>query len=122
MPKILPVGYKIKIKCAKAQVKLKPDEEMVWDEKSKKYEIRVKSSIIHTLATERYTEEDLKEGAEKGTVVAMGADCYTDKAAPWCAVGDVVYYKRYSGHGFEEEGERYELVNDDQIVGKEVGE
>lgn len=123
MTKVIPVGNMIKVKCLKAEVKLKKDEELVKDEKTGKYEVKIKSSLLFIPAKEKYDDEELTEAACKGIVMDMGKDCYTDEfqfKSTRCAVGDVVYFRRYSGIGFKEEGEDYLLLQDGQIVGKEV--
>lgn len=62
-----------------------------------------------------------------GYVLAMGDDCYKDKArfpnGPWCKVGDTVLFSRYQGMRFAsrdiESGDmvEYRMLTDDGIVG-----
>lgn len=123
MMKVVPVGNMIKVKCLKAEVKLKKDEELVKDERTGKYEVKVKSSVLFIPSKEKYDEEELAEAACKGVVMGMGADCYTDEfqfKSTRCKVGDIVYFRRYSGIGFKEDGEEHLLLQDGQIVGKEI--
>lgn len=117
-----PVGYKLLIQTNRAEIKLKKDEELYYDSTTKKYEVRLKSSILEMPAMEKYDEEDLFSGAEVGIVIAMGEDCYTDKAKKWCEVGDTVYFKRYSGFNYTKDGKNYILLNDDQVIAVETAE
>jgi co-chaperonin GroES (HSP10) len=53
-----------------------------------------------------------------GFVVAMGPDCYADKARfkePWCKVGDFVVIRAYSGTRVSIYGAEYRLINDDTV-------
>ncbi len=58
-----------------------------------------------------------------GYVVSMGADCYADKNkfpnGAWCAVGDFVMFRSYSGTRFKvqtENGDQeFRLMNDDMV-------
>ena len=78
--------------------------------------------IIPTAVTERE-----RAATVVGYVIAMGDDCYKDKArfptGPWCKVGDTVLFSRYQGMRFvsqdTETGEmvEYRMLTDDNIVG-----
>lgn len=78
--------------------------------------------IIPTAVTERE-----RAATVVGYVIAMGADCYQDKArfpnGAWCKTGDTVLFSRYQGMRFvsqdTETGEmvEYRMLSDDGIVG-----
>jgi co-chaperonin GroES (HSP10) len=54
-------------------------------------------------------------------VVAMGPDCYADKAkfptGPWCKVGDFVLIRPHSGSKLVIHGREFRLINDDTVEG-----
>lgn len=54
-----------------------------------------------------------------GYVVAMGDDCYADKnrfpSGPWCAIGDYVMFRSYSGTRMKVDGQEFRLINDDTV-------
>lgn len=54
-----------------------------------------------------------------GLVVAMGPDCYADKAkfptGPWCKLGDFVVLRAYSGTRISIHGKEWRLVDDDGV-------
>ena len=54
-----------------------------------------------------------------GFVLKMGADAYQDKrrfpGEPYCAVGDWVMFKPYSGTRFLIHGAEFRLINDDSV-------
>ena len=54
-----------------------------------------------------------------GCVVAMGPDCYADKAkfptGAWCKVGDWVLFRSYSGTRFKVEEQEFRLLSDDMV-------
>ena len=56
----------------------------------------------------------------KGTVVAVGPTAYADQPAPWCKVGDIVTFGKYSGLLYKAEetidGNEYRMVNDLDVV------
>lgn len=56
-----------------------------------------------------------------GTVVAMGNTCYDDQSEPWCKLGDVVIFGKYSGLFYTgDDGLKYRVVNDLDIVAVRV--
>src|SRR5262249_8784730 len=64
----------------------------------------------------------LEEAAQViALVIATGPDAYQDKAkfpsGPWCAAGDVVVIRAYSGTRFVVKGHLYALINDDTVQG-----
>lgn len=54
-----------------------------------------------------------------GCVVAMGPDCYADKAkfpsGAWCKIGDWVMFRSYSGTRFRVDEQEFRLLNDDMV-------
>ena len=56
----------------------------------------------------------------RGTVVAVGPTAYADQPAPWCKVGDIVTFGKYSGLLYKknetEDGKEYRMVNDLDVV------
>jgi chaperonin GroES len=56
----------------------------------------------------------------KGMVIEMGSTCYSDQPDPWCKVGDVVTFGKYSGLIYRGKDtldeEEYRVVNDLDIV------
>ena len=54
-----------------------------------------------------------------GFVLAMGPDCYADKAkfpnGPWCKVGDFIVMRSYSGTRVSIYGAEHRLINDDTV-------
>jgi len=89
---------------------------------------------------EHFTEE-VKEGALKGFKLDIGEDWKREKAAtvigtivsigptawisvddgrPWAAVGDKVYYAKYSGKVITEKDTDYIVCNDMDVIAKIV--
>jgi co-chaperonin GroES (HSP10) len=70
--------------------------------------------------------DSTRQGDEVASVVAfvakLGPDCYLDRAkfpnGPWCAVGDFVIIRPYSGTRIVVHGKEMRLINDDAIEGK----
>ena len=69
-------------------------------------------------------EERETHGSNVGVVVSMGPEAYQGEAfdgqEPWCAVGDVVFFKRYGGDRIElppGSGITYMILDDNQING-----
>lgn len=65
--------------------------------------------------------EDVKRrdaGVDRGVVVGVGEDAYTEVKAPWCKVGDTVAFAKYSGKLIEdpETKEKFIVINDDDVV------
>jgi co-chaperonin GroES (HSP10) len=56
----------------------------------------------------------------RGTVVEVGPTAYADQPAPWCKIGDIVTFGKYSGLIYKGEetadGNEYRMVNDLDIV------
>jgi co-chaperonin GroES (HSP10) len=67
---------------------------------------------------------------DRGTVVQVGSDAFKafffnsnphqDSSAfePWCAVGDLIAFAKYSGKFLEdpEDGSKYIVINDEDVV------
>lgn len=51
-----------------------------------------------------------------GQIIAMGAECYTDRKKPWCKVGDWVIFGRYAGARVSVQNVKMVLLNDDEII------
>jgi co-chaperonin GroES (HSP10) len=54
-------------------------------------------------------------------VVALGPDCYKDKAkfptGPWCKVGDFVLTRPHAGSRLVIHGKEFRMINDDSVEG-----
>ena len=54
-------------------------------------------------------------------VVAMGPDCYKDKAkfptGPWCKVADFVLTRPHAGSRLVIHGKEFRMINDDSVEG-----
>ena len=69
-----------------------------------------------------------KAGIDKGTVVDIGDTAWQDERLggfPWCTVGDKVIWARYAGKPVtiknkDNEDVTYHLLNDEDILAKEV--
>ena len=51
-----------------------------------------------------------------GQIIAMGAECYSDRKRPWCKVGDWVIFGRYAGARVSVQNVKMVLLNDDEII------
>lgn len=73
------------------------------------------SSII---MTESYRKAE-ETASICGCVIAVGASAYADDNkfpdGPWCAVGDWVIFRSYSGTRFKINGDEFRLINDDTV-------
>jgi len=78
-------------------------------------ETKTASGIIVATETEakRY-----QAAADKGTVMALGSTVFKDygENPDLVVVGDRVYYAKYAGKEVIEDGEKYILVNDEDIL------
>ena len=69
----------------------------------------------------RNISEREEQGQTEGTLVAMGAGAFPDGDAP--ELGSRVMYARYAGQVWDDdEGNRFRIVNSDDIVGVIKGE
>jgi len=54
-------------------------------------------------------------------VVALGPDCYLDKAkfptGPWCKQGDFILVRPHSGSRLVIHGKEFRMINDDSVEG-----
>jgi len=70
-----------------------------------------------------YLPDELKSREQTasiiGYVVAAGPDAYTDPdkfvSGPYCAVGDFVLFRSYSGTRFKLRDSEFRLINDDTV-------
>lgn len=51
-----------------------------------------------------------------GQVIAMGPECYSDRKAPWCKVGDWVVFGRYAGAKVSVQKVKMVIINDDEVL------
>ena len=51
-----------------------------------------------------------------GQVIAMGPECYSDRKAPWCKVGDWVVFGRYAGAKVSVQKVKIVIINDDEVL------
>lgn len=73
--------------------------------------------------TSLYRPDSLSKLEEHATtvlfVLAVGPDAYKDDkkfpTGPWCAEGDFVLVRAYSGTRFKIHGKEFRLLNDDQV-------
>jgi co-chaperonin GroES (HSP10) len=94
---VIPVGYRVLVE---------PD----------KVEEVSKGGIIVTT-----TNKKLEQQAQvKGTVIALGTECWRESKAPWCKVGDKVLYQKHVGMripGLDGNMlDNYLLLNDEDIT------
>lgn len=54
-----------------------------------------------------------------GYVISVGDEAYSDKErfpnGPWCAVGDFIIFRSYSGTRFKVQGKEFRIINDDTV-------
>jgi co-chaperonin GroES (HSP10) len=90
-----PIGYKILVKMYK-----------VIEEKTKS-----------GLYLPDQTKQDENTASLIAQVLEVGPDAYRDQtrfpSGPWCAKGDYVILRSYSGTRIKIDGEEYRLINDD---------
>lgn len=66
-------------------------------------------------------------GHNRGTVMAMGEECYKDNKSNWCQVGDKVMFSSYAGKKFlvselenridKDDVQYWHVMNDEDILG-----
>lgn len=70
-----------------------------------------------------YLPDSVTEKPQKGKVLAVGGDEVTDsgakRSAP-CAVGDVVFYKKWGGSEVKVEGKEYLFAKFDDVLAIEA--
>jgi co-chaperonin GroES (HSP10) len=77
-------------------------------------EEKTASGIVVAIGTEKQRQELANVD---GRVIAMGNTCYDNQPEPWCKVGDLVIFGKYSGIFRKgKDGKMYRLINDDDIV------
>ncbi len=85
--------------------------------------------VVETLSEQTTTESGIfipdtatKERPQKGVVVAVGPGKSTpsgERIAMNVAVGDIVYFKKYSPDEFEIDGKKVLVMHEDSIIAKE---
>lgn len=63
--------------------------------------------------------EDKREqaGVDSGTVVAIGPSAFKDFGGDkWCSVGDRIAFAKYSGKVVEDGGDKFIVLNDEDVV------
>ena len=54
-----------------------------------------------------------------GYVISVGDEAYSDKErfpnGPWCAEGDFIIFRSYSGTRFKVSGKEFRIINDDTV-------
>ena len=99
------------------------------------YRILVKQDLVETkvgsIIVKSAEQEDREQaGHSRGTVMALGPDCYVGekfKTGAWCKVGDRVMYPNHAGKKFKEselnntfdsnDKQFWQLMNDEDIIG-----
>lgn len=93
----------------------------------KGYRILMKPEVISdeikgktiTLIKSEITKDSEKRNIQKGVVLGMGPDCYTeDKAGePYCKVGDTILINRGSGHNiYDDKDNWFIIVNEEDVL------
>jgi co-chaperonin GroES (HSP10) len=70
-----------------------------------------------------YIPDERRMGEETasiiGYVLKLGAECYNDEKkfphGPYCAEGDFIIFRSYSGTRFKVNGQEFRLINDDTV-------
>ena len=78
---------------------------------------KLDSKVGNVHLPDRYVDLE-NTAAIMGVVVAMGPAAYNPEKfphGPYCAPGDWVMFKVYSGTRFLVEGQEFRLINDDQV-------
>lgn len=65
-----------------------------------------------------YLPDSAKEKPSEGEVIAVGPG--TKDVTMEVAVGDIVYYKKYSGDNFKVDGDEMIVLRQDGIIAKKV--
>lgn len=79
-----------------------------------KLETTTESGIILKLEN----EEAERAGNIRGTVLAIGEDCWTSWSSPWASVGDEVYFAKFAGKQIIDpvNEEAYLIMMDEDII------
>lgn len=62
------------------------------------------------------THERAEMAQMQGTVVALGPLAYNDQGTGWVEVGDVVKFSKFAGYLHEEDGEKYRVMHDLDVI------
>lgn len=108
--KLQPVGYRICIKPIELDTGMG----------------EAQKELLPTLAEldfQTKTEQEAKKqnrGEDRGIVMGIGPEAFNRNAMPWCEIGQMVVFRRYSGTYVEHPqgtGNFYYLVNDEDVFG-----
>ena len=78
---------------------------------------RAKAAGIQFVENDEMRRE--QNAVDKGTVVSIGSTAFKDFGGdPWCKVGDLITYAKYSGKYAEDPStkERYVILNDEDCL------
>jgi chaperonin GroES len=98
----------LKVKAVGHRVIIKPD---LVETKSKGGLILAVDEKREQAAAQRGTVMDVGEMAWKNAAYGFGLDGWS----PWCKAGDRVFFARYSGKLFRDDGELFAVINDEDI-------
>lgn len=92
-----PCGHRVLVKLVKVEDKSKGGIILASNEKE--------------LNRERFAVEEAE-------IVQLGQSAYKafDDGEPWCAVGDIVSIRKYSGQDYRYEGDIYRIILDDDVL------
>lgn len=65
-----------------------------------------------------------ESGQHVGVIIAIGPTAWKafDDGEPWAKVGDRIYFAKYGGYEIEVAGEKYRVMNDEDVTAIIVGE
>ena len=102
------MGSSLKVKAVGHRVIVKPD---LVEMKSKGGILLAVDEKREQAAAQRGTVIDIGEMAWKNPLYGFGLEGW----APWCKVGDRVFFARYSGKLFRDGDELFSVLNDEDI-------
>lgn len=106
----------MKIEPAGHRVIVKPDPLSEIEQKElERFESLQKSGFEINDPKDKKRRE---QAVATGTIMAIGFTAWKayDDGQPWAKVGDRVHFAKYGGYAFEEDGETYRLLNDEDIT------
>jgi len=65
-----------------------------------------------------------ESGQHTGVIVAIGPTAWKDfsDGDPWASIGDHIYFAKYGGYELEVAGEKYRVMNDEDVTAIISGE